>query len=102
MVEAKAKAEAMKTKSARNNVLAIAAVEGDGEPVIRDYIEHVSAIGVAVGDGSDCDIDNGTQLGGTLPESITPEMARELAQTLEPALLRAHELLQLLRGRAAE
>ncbi|MDV6211783.1 hypothetical protein R3Q08_26305 [Rhodococcus erythropolis] len=98
MVEAKAKAT--KTKSAHNKALAVAAMTDDGQPAIRDYIERVSAIGVLVGDGSDLDLY--TQLDCALPASITPEVARELAQTLAPALLRAHDLLQLLRGRAAE
>lgn len=100
MVEAKA--NATKTKSARNKDLALAAMTDDGQPAIRDYIERVSAIGVLVGDESDVDLDLDTQLDCALPASITPEVARELARTLEPALLRAHDLLQLLRGRAAE
>ncbi|MDL9947765.1 hypothetical protein QSJ19_19715 [Gordonia sp. ABSL11-1] len=61
----------------------------DGGAVIRDWVTGVMYLGV-------------DPLGETLPASISPDVAADLARDLEAVLPRIAELTALLRGRAAQ
>ena len=94
----------VKTPKVRDRRIAEAAA--DGRHVIEDYIKTVATIGRELyGDedrtgviGTDLD----TPLGDTLPPSIDPATAADLAEQLHRVLPRVHELVDLLERRGHE